>query len=687
VDTLTESLSPKIRDNGRWVVRAVIVLAPVIGVVLLRAPLINQNGYLDAWFYTGYGWAPIHHLTVFENTYYGVRFPPILLIAATSRIFGALGGYLVLRYVIMLTTGVALYACVRQFTSRRVGVGSVVLLTLNVFYLRLVLWDYVTFVAIPASLAGVALWPRRRGRRGLVAAAGSGALLATAAFSNPLAISIIPPLLGVELLAALRRRDGEQLRFLVRVIAAVAGGLAVFAFGALIYWTLVGFSPYDLLRPTINFLRNQDAFAAGYVLPVHDWIFNEPWIYAPPILLAGMILVMGRRLLDTSVAASLGQFSLLFVVELFIYRFVTTSSVIETWWAYGLTAVSMAFAGALVLDEVDRLPGRRWWTVLAAVAAVGITGLLIRVWGAHAVSEYGKLRGHYWHELVVMVVALVGLLGWRRLRGPSGALAVAVLLIIVTALALTPAAYLGVGRTGEFSGIPDDELRGYAVSHRIVRDIAAQDTPASRTLVWYPAATGLLGAIWSILPNVGGSVNAYDRATPLSQLTEYEAARLAYPTTARILVLSQNPPELEQAQATLRRRGYVVRAQPPGAWVDGRLQHQMLQLRELPAGGLRRAVRMSATSILDAWTRRDATAACQLSVPSLVLSLTAQDGTCPRGVRQKLLATPPPGRQIGAIKIVRDTAWVTIAGTHSRMILKQVQSEWLVAAGAVPWVD
>ena len=89
--------------------------------LFLRAPVINQIDYIDPWFYSGYGWSLSHGLSLFENPYYGVRFPPILLIAVSSDLFGALAGYLVLHYPILLGAGVALYCCTRRFASPRVA--------------------------------------------------------------------------------------------------------------------------------------------------------------------------------------------------------------------------------------------------------------------------------------------------------------------------------------------------------------------------------------------------------------------------------------------------------------------------------------------------------------------------------------------------------------------------------------
>ena len=46
-------------ERGTWITPLVLCAAPLIGVLLLRAPMLNQLAYLDASFYSGYGWASI----------------------------------------------------------------------------------------------------------------------------------------------------------------------------------------------------------------------------------------------------------------------------------------------------------------------------------------------------------------------------------------------------------------------------------------------------------------------------------------------------------------------------------------------------------------------------------------------------------------------------------------------------
>jgi hypothetical protein len=678
-----------IAARAPWWAWVGVVLAPFIGVALLRAPLINQIGYIDPWFDDGYAWSLGHGLRLFEDPYYGVRFPPILLIAGATDLFGAVAGYLILHYLILLGTGAVLYRCVRQFASPRVAVSAVLLLMLDVYFLRLELWDYASFVQIPAMLCAVAVWPRGSGRWRLGAAAAAGAFVSLAAFSQQLSLLVVPAVLIVECVAAARTRDGELVRIAARLVAAAVGGVAIFFLGWFIYWLAVGFSPHDMLSPTINYIEHGNSGA--YSRPISSWIFDEPKIYGPVVAVVGLMLIARRRLLGTDLAARLGQFSIVFVAELWLYRLVDGSSaIVESWWAYDVTAISVAFSAAIILDELDRMSRRRTIALVLAVSAAGLADLVIRLLGVTAQDAYDHLRNHYWRELALVVVGLGTLVFWSRLKPLARAVAVAVLLVVITGFSLAPADYLGIqlsiGRTGEFGNLPLDELRTYSVGRTIVRDTAAHDSPASRTLMWDLQQGDLLASMWAALPSLGGSMNNYLEPTGLP-LDSFERERLAFPTTARLLVVGQVPGDLATARADLRQAGYHFSAGRPGTWLGGKVQHQLLQLRALPAGDAQQAVRLMVRSIRRAWRNGDAQDLCQWTYPTSETTVDARgSGSCKVGMRKVLHGKNPPA---GAIQSVHNAAGgdisVNIAGLPYPWVFSRAGGEWLLVSGA-PWL-
>ena len=66
----------------------VVLFAPVLGIVLLRAPLINVRHDNDPWLYSGYGWTLAHHIEIFGWPYYADRFRVILPIAVSAGLLG-----------------------------------------------------------------------------------------------------------------------------------------------------------------------------------------------------------------------------------------------------------------------------------------------------------------------------------------------------------------------------------------------------------------------------------------------------------------------------------------------------------------------------------------------------------------------------------------------------------------------
>src|SRR4051794_19483709 len=84
--------APRRGRTARYAPVASILLAPLLGLVILRAPVINVLFYRDPWFYSGHGWALSHFVEVFGWFYYAVRFPANLPIGWSTDLFGAVAG-------------------------------------------------------------------------------------------------------------------------------------------------------------------------------------------------------------------------------------------------------------------------------------------------------------------------------------------------------------------------------------------------------------------------------------------------------------------------------------------------------------------------------------------------------------------------------------------------------------------
>jgi hypothetical protein len=569
--------------TSRLLALGVVLVAPLFGVIVLRAPLMNHLAYRDPWFYSGYGWTLAHHIEVFGWFYYAVRFPVTLPIRWTTDLFGPVAGYVVLRYAVLVGTGAALYACVRRFASVTVACASVVLLAINPFYMRMVLWDYTSYIALPCAIVAVAVWLMASTRGATFwAFLGSGALLGASVFANPLSATVVPALAFVEIAAVLRGGARELARLAARSAAAALGAAVVFVGGYLGYYAYLGsFDPYELLEPTIEFIRATDQRSAPFQLPLTEFLEGEPRIYAPLLLSLGLAVALGRAVGERGIRGRLAQFALAYVAVVWIYRLTITSAVVETWWAYNMVAISMCFAAPLILDELERAMGRRsfYVTITVAIASAAIATFVIRTRNSWAVSVYEHVRDNFpvLIALLALGVASAGLLRFSGNTAVRAAVAGA-FFALVAFVSLTPARYAGTRQTGEFAEDGRAELRGYRAAFDMAKLIEDVDQPDRRTLLW----TTLVGSpvvSWTNLPHQGGSIN--NPEAPLQSLSSIAPGQdglLRYPTTARVLLLSQDPADMDRGVRALRRLRMHPTLLRRGSWGDGYLQYALVAL-------------------------------------------------------------------------------------------------------------
>jgi hypothetical protein len=558
-----------------WVV---VLLAPVLGLVVMRAPVLNQRGYIDPWLYSGYGWTFAHHIQIFGWPYYADRFTAILPIAVSSKLLGPVGGYFVVHYALMAGCGASLYLAVRRFASVAVATAAVCLLMLNPYFVRLMLWDYTTFVALPGTIAGVALWYLGATRaRALWTAFGAGICLSAAVFANTRSLLILPPLLGVEAIAAIRagRRDVTTL-FLRCGVMAVASVLVV-AVGYLGYRAdpYIGSFPIRLMfQATIDFFRSYSEATASYLKPASTWLRADPHIYAPLLVCVGTVLVLGRSLFSTTLRARMAQVAITYTLVFWLYRFVGRAAIVETYYEYNVTALTAAFAMPAILDELGRRWGRARWLVVAgvAVASTALIDFLIR--SQTGPSALRVLSSH----AVVLVAALVAgcvaaVLMAVLKRDSARLIGVAAFCAIVATIAMAPAPYRG-GGTGDFSAYGNTlELDGYQSAYDIAELIAKYDRPDSRVLLWENLEL-LRGGGWV---NIGGHIGEY---TPpeIPTLTPSELGMLRDPTTTRVLAVSEDAGELERAVPALRKKGFDPSVERTGAWAGDHVHYALIKL-------------------------------------------------------------------------------------------------------------
>ena len=460
---------------------AIIGLGPLAVYLALRLPPINQVDYADAWFYSAYAWVPRHHFSVFEWNYFSVRFPAILSIGLFERVFGVYGGYIVLRYLLAVGSGAAVYLAVRRFSTVSVAAGATALLYLNPFFSRMLLfWDYASFVVVSAGTAGLALWWWTDGRR-LAWTLIPGGALATAVFANVIFATALLVLVAVEGAAALRRGTHAVLRLGLRLGVAGASAVLVFLAGFLGYEGFTSLTPDDLVRPTIDFLRSKNS--ALYQHPVGDWLGHELRIWAPVIVSVALIAALRGRLFGTDLRARVAQLCIGYTAFLWLYRFLVTSSVLETWWAYSVVVVVVAPALGVLIDEVSRTKVRASGPSWGCCA---LTALGIRTFDGSAVDLYGAISDR--PRLVwTIVAAAVG--GTLLLAARSRATRTAALVAVVvssTAMSWAPSTFDGRGETGVLVSNGDLDWDAYGGAKQFVELVSDYDARGHRVYTWYP---------------------------------------------------------------------------------------------------------------------------------------------------------------------------------------------------------
>lgn len=575
------SRSDRARALVPW---AVVLLAPLIGLVALRASPMNAINYPDPWFYSGYGWSFRHHIDVFGWFYYAIRFPASLPIGWSADALGPVAGYLVLHYAIVTATSAALFACLRRVMSTAIACAAVVLLCASPFYLRMVTWDYTTFVELPAMIAAIALWYLGVGgtpRAQLLTAAGTGVAIACAVFANPLGTMVVPTLAFVEAVAVLRVGRAASLELLRRAAVAFAAGAVVALAGWMTYRAKVGPIPlYQMIKPAIDFQKQGSL--GDFLVPAGEWLTHEPRIWAPVLVVIALPIVWGRALLQTTVVARLAQVAVVFTVLVWAVRKANSAAIVETWWAYNLTAITIGFGLPALVYGLQQRERRAAPLLGAVIAATLVTAFAVRSDRLWWLARYEDLRSHTAVLVVVLAVAVAGVVAARLTRSTAvGAVALAVFAAILSAVSLTPAKIIGIEQTGEFSPFGGRaEIGAYEAAYRMLNLFDKTDAVDSRTLMW-TSSTGLASMAWADLPHQGGALDQPSAAVPAPKLTPPQLALLELPTTRRVLFLTEDDALVPKALPALRRHGFPAAVtERQGSWADGDLHYQLIDLRK-----------------------------------------------------------------------------------------------------------
>jgi hypothetical protein len=261
-------------------------------------------------------------------------------------------------------------------------------------------------------------------------------------------------------------------------------------------------------------------------------------------------------MLGSGLIERIAQFCVAYTAFLWLYRFLVTSSVIETWWAYSVVVVAIAPGVGILLHELSRASSTaRRWTTLAFGGLVA-TVLLIRNLPSPVVDAYRETTTNETLFVGLLGVGVAGaiLLGSSHaLRRGTGSI---VLAIVLSMLFYAPSTLEGRGTTGVFVTNGGEEWKAYAGGEQFVHLVQDYDGRTHRVFLWYPGTLGYVSIAWAELPQTGNTLNEVGVTEPLGQLTPLARARLAQPEVRYVLIMSPRKDELQSARAALTAGGF-----------------------------------------------------------------------------------------------------------------------------------
>jgi Dolichyl-phosphate-mannose-protein mannosyltransferase len=353
-----------------WLEALGVALSPAVAALVLRLRLMAPSDLPDPAMHTIYivdprqvfaRYAAVYASTarLRESARVGFLVPARLAYLA----FGALPGFLVLRYVLALVAVGPVYLLLRRLYGRPAGVAGVVVVLSSPVLVTAWGTDYpdsavVSYAA--GALACLAMPCSARWRRGWLAAA--GVLLTAAVWSHGVAVPLVGATLagylGVRLLRDRAGLPGD-LALLAGVAAAVTALLAV---GSAV---LIGHANFIATTWQAYRYLSQPAQVAEWHSANWRWAPYVAYLLVPPAVLGGFAVAVARR--GRAVATPVLLVGVMAAVQLVVYvwlQFFGTVQTLEEHYFSSTLWAGVCLAFAVTVAELARpLAGRplaRW---------------------------------------------------------------------------------------------------------------------------------------------------------------------------------------------------------------------------------------------------------------------------------------------------------------------------------------
>jgi hypothetical protein len=556
---------------------ACLLLAPVAAVGLFKISLINQDGCLDPWLYTGYGQNFRLLQAMFGWTYYAVRFPVMFLNQVFPGSMDPVAGYVLLRYLLLLGCGAPLYLWSRRRFGVPVAALSYLFLLANPLLPRVLLWDLTTFVSVPMALAGICLWHLEL-RPLLLSRMLAGFLFCASVASQAFTGTAILAFFLVELC---HRLASGRIRALVMfdMLAPCVGASICFALGMLFYYVEVGpFDPTIVFTVTIGAAKAGNAYAILNSATTFDWLVTQYNAYVPYLLVLVAAVGLGRALLSGSSEARVAWFGLLYSAAYAVYQFVFHGFVLDefVYFAHLTIVAYLLFPLCLGLIVNGLSPAPKICVLALAAGLLVLFPLLNRSAPLLIDTAQAWMSGSAPAAASIGLVALVCAVLLRLPRRAALASAAAVILVGVVQLVC----FVSPSHRSIF--VNPYESREFGVYHaavQMLKSYSALAKPDAKIILWYPNDEASLLSIAS-------AALLFTLQAPFQphagepKIGAYERSRLQIPGLRYVMMLSMSPAELEDRLNALQEAGVAVREVSRKEIGDG-VFHTDLEIVEL----------------------------------------------------------------------------------------------------------
>ena len=532
-----------------------LVALPIVAVSVLGISVIDQESYVDPEFYTGYGQSFETMWEVFGLTYYAARFPIMFVNTTSQWLLPGLGGYSLLRLLVLLLCGTPLYVLARRHYGRPVAMVSYAFLVLNPLLLRILCWDLTTFLGIPAGFAGITLWhlSSRAWSRGVLAA---GFLFGVSINSHIFTGTAIAVFLVVELVFAARRHHGLSW-FAARVATLAAGGLLCLLFGLAFYAVTVGpVSPLALWRVTMSAVTAGRQYAVTNYVSIADYYATNYEIYVPILTTAAALLLNRRLLLSDTIEARITWFAAMYLAGYVVAVFILRMNIVQYFWYFGHLTIAVYLSVPVVLARLIERAGSQaaaWFVAGLATVPVAVASSA-DLWRGIVLAANGN-RTIVVSLAAAMVVTLVFLLA-RRPRMLACATVSLALLLQVPYLSPPHVSVFNVRENAS-----EAPLFETIMHYRALLD--NYDRKGARVRTWYRTSQTMMSIASS---NLMFTLQPPWTGNGMPALTETEKANLADPSTKYVLLVDPQFERVDQGLDALRAAGVRLTVLQQHTW-------------------------------------------------------------------------------------------------------------------------